>query len=143
MPSSSRTPDPRRARDPHVITVAKAAINGGARMEPRAPEEVHVRTGQPLHVRLLYRLTRPATDDEHYRVVLESTLGPHAVGPVVLEKGDRLGIPDELWGFVQQEYILDRPGEYLLSVTATATYTVQGGAGSEDLYRATVRVRAE
>lgn len=114
--------------EPASVVVAHAAVEGGVRMEPEAPPTLRLRTGQPLRLKFTYRLRDATPAKEEYRFELVSRLGNERAGPAVAHWGDTWGYPEDVAGFLHQEYVTHRAGTYDLVWQAVAEYSARGWA---------------
>jgi hypothetical protein len=122
---------PKLSREPVSIVVARTDIvAGGVRLKANAPSVLRVAKGQVVHVKHAYRLQEASPEKEEYRFLLKSALGgkPHA--PSLARLGDQWGVPEDISGYLQHEYRMDRPGPVTLEFEAGAEYCVMGWGDS-------------
>lgn len=111
------------------IIVAKALIRGKPEIRAVAPAEVKVRPGQTIRLKLIYEFEEAASKKETYRFELESRLGTRDAPLASAEFGDRWGLPDAGFGFVEQDHRVEQSSEHDLSFSARARYGVSEWGG--------------
>ena len=120
-------PAPKLSREPVSIVVARSDIvGGGVRLKANAPAVLRVARGQVVHVKHAYRLQEASPEREEYRFLLKSRLGGLTHAPSLARLGDQWGVPEDIGGYLQHEYRLDRPGRTTLEFEAGAEYCVMG-----------------
>lgn len=122
---------PKEVRDgPKAVVVAHASVEGAVEVEAKEKGPVRVAPGQPLHIKLTYRLREASRDEEQYRFELVTRLAEGK--PVVASArwGDVWGVPEDIQGFVVTEYAPKRAGRHELIWEATAEYGVKGWAAN-------------
>jgi hypothetical protein len=118
------TPRPRAARQTvapvaasvgsHRLVMGQATVRDGPRIDGMAPSMVRLRQGQSLQVVFRYDLAEASRQRERYQFTLRSKLG--------IQFGDRWGWPQSVVGFLEQNYVLEKPGQFELHVTLVAAY---------------------
>lgn len=108
------------------VVVARSSITEG-RIEVRveAPKRIEIPLGSLLLVRHAYQLLESSSDKETWQFRLDARLGDHVKEPVIERIVDRMGVTDDMTGFVQQRFRPDRAGTYRLDFSASAECQVQ------------------
>jgi hypothetical protein len=118
---------PKLSREPVTIIVARTEIvAGGVRIKPTAPTVVRVAKGQVVHVKHAYRLQEHSPEREEYRFLLKSKIGGRELAPKLARLGDQWGVPEDLSGYLQQEYTLSQPGQHVLEYEVGSEYCIMG-----------------
>jgi hypothetical protein len=118
---------PKLSREPVTLIVGRTDIAAGkVRIKRMAPTVVRVAKGQVVHVKHAYRLQEHSEDREEYRFLLKSSLGGVAKPPALARLGDQWGVPEDIGGYLQQEYVCSAPGRHTLEFEVAAEYCVMG-----------------
>jgi hypothetical protein len=118
---------PKLSREPVTIIVARTDVAAGSvRIKSTAPTIVRVAKGQVVHVKHAYRLQEHSPEREEYRFLLKSKLGGRELAPKLARLGDQWGVPEDLSGYLQQEYTLAQPGKHVLEFEVGSEYCIMG-----------------
>ncbi len=107
------------------LIVARIDVRDDVKIEMTAPKEVKLRAGQDLFVRLTYRFQEASRNSETCQFRLSSSLGDESAEPATVQWEDRPGLPDELWGSLQQKYGKLEPGRYKLKFQVNGSLDVR------------------
>jgi hypothetical protein len=120
---------PTAKEQPEVAVVVARSLVAEGRVEVRGQppaKRVRVPLGSLLLVRHAYQLEEASTEHETFTFTLEATLGDHVKAPVVKRFVDRLGIPDDFIGHLQQRFRPKEAGTYRVTFAAATEYEVKG-----------------
>src|SRR5688572_30525760 len=78
-PNGIARPD---ARAPMEVTVAKATLGRDVAMEGAPPREVRLQPGEPLRMKVLYRIDDPPQERDEYLFYLATRVDGHDMAPV-------------------------------------------------------------
>ncbi|MFA5945215.1 MAG: hypothetical protein WC876_12205, partial [Candidatus Thermoplasmatota archaeon] len=85
---------------------------------------LRVAKGQVVHVKHAYRLQEHSPEKEEYRFLLKSKLAGREQPPKLARLGDQWGVPEDISGYLQQEYTCSQPGRYVLEFEVGAEYCI-------------------
>ena len=118
-------PAPKLSREPVSVIVARTdVVAGEVRLKSTGPSSIRVAKGQVVHVKHAYRLQENSPEKEEYRFLLKSRLGGREQPPRLARLGDQWGVPEDISGYLQHEFTLDRPGRHVLEFEAGSEYCV-------------------
>jgi hypothetical protein len=116
---------PKLSREPVSILVARTDIVAGTvRIRATAPPALRVAKGQVVHVKHAYRLQEHSPEREEYRFLLRSSLAGQEPPPKLARLGDQWGVPEDISGYLQQEFVLTKPGRHVLQFEVGSEYCV-------------------
>jgi hypothetical protein len=108
------------------VVVARSLVSQGrVQLRVEAPKRIELPLGRLLLVRHAYQLEESSSDKETYLFQLDASLGEHQKSPVVERITDRMGITEDLQGFIQQRFRPDQAGTYRLDFAASTEYEVR------------------
>ncbi|MHB1260778.1 MAG: hypothetical protein ACYC2H_03595 [Thermoplasmatota archaeon] len=116
---------PRLSREPVTLIVARTdVVAGGVRVKSTGPSAVRVAKGQVVHVKHAYRLQEHSPEKEEYRFLLKSKLGGVEQPAKLARLGDQWGVPEDISGYLQHEYTMDKPGRHVLEFEVGSEYCI-------------------
>ncbi|HUR63656.1 MAG TPA: hypothetical protein VM241_04155 [Candidatus Thermoplasmatota archaeon] len=125
-PAAPAKPTAKELPEVAVVVARSLVVEGRVEVRGQPPaKRVRVPLGSLLLVRHAYQLEEASTDRETFTFTLEATLGEHAKEPVVQRFADRLGVPDDFIGNIQQRFRPKEAGTYRVTFAAKAEYEVK------------------
>ncbi len=125
-----------RGPRPRSAVVARARVGRRITFLPGDARTIEVQAGQALTLKFAYTFEESSRNRETFDFELRSRAETVRAPPETVHHVDRWLLPDAGGGFVEQQYVLDRPGEYELDFEVVASYTCRDWAKRSVLRRA-------
>ncbi|HUR62536.1 MAG TPA: hypothetical protein VM286_09270 [Candidatus Thermoplasmatota archaeon] len=148
--ASRRAPAPRPAigsgtsakgQEVRLVVARSLVAQGRIQLAVEAPPRIRLPFGALLLVRHAYALQEASPDRESYTFTLHAGIEGHEKERLVERISDRMGVDDDLEGFIQHRFRPRAPGTYHLDFDVEAEYVV-GPWGSRKVQQQDRRVGA-
>ncbi len=113
----SRGPRPRSA------VVARARVGRRITFLSGDARTIEVTAGQAVSLKFAYTFEETSRNRETFDFELRSRIESLRAPPAAVQHVDRWLLPDAGGGYVEQQYVIDRPGEYELDFEVLASYS--------------------
>lgn len=118
------------------VVVARSLIaQGRIQVTLQAPPRLDIPLGGLLLVRHAYELQEASNDRETYTFTLQASMEGHEKERIVERIKDRIGVEDDMAGFIQHRFRPRLPGTYNLEFDVEAEYEVSPWRSSKVLQK--------